>query len=946
MIRTLVDTIRTRVSGAKAVELASAYREYPLLLGFSPYHEGIKWLRDRYAQYGLDAEILAVPADGETLFGDHHYPLAWDVEEAWLRMTAADGADAVLAEYATDPCGVVPFCADSGGVRDAVIVPVGVLRERGRPEVNVEIVVLFDGYPRVGDIKWAREFGCSACIAHPGASPAEPIAYRARRWFNDLFGEGQIDRRQQTLPAFSVSSEQAAWLVGSFELSGPIPVRYLVRARTYVGTVCSATARIVGTDDPDIDVFATAHAYEPNSSNNVAGVAVCLEAARVLADLIGSGELSLPRRSIRFFHGLEMFSLYDYALRNPETVRSALCGITVDCLGTGDVCGKGEKINLYRGYDFNPSFINGLFETVLGQCLSEVGVPYDVVEGYTGNDNVLQDPMLGPPWAMINGTIPFDAGFYHTNADTPALLSPDRMAAYATLVAATVYFVANAGREEARHLAEITCAETRQRCLRIAAKALDVGPDAEVESLRARALKFSTFAQIAVPAGIAGVQATARLVLEPERAGFTAALKPLTDGVADFTRRVDSAVQNALAQMAKLDAKRLCNVAPDDMEKRAAHMIPARKIAGSLGFGTLSAAARREAAELAAPGYIDTAEFWHFFAPQLFWLNGSRSVRDAALAHWATAWQRNDSLSARASAIEKFVRVAEFLETHGYLQIARTPIPAPVTKADIVAGLRDVGIAAGDIVMVHSSLSQFGHVIGGADSVIDALLDTVSNQGLLVMPAFTDTADGEGDPPFDPDTSVVYTGRISETFRRREGVLRNWQPTHSVAAAGVRAEEFLASEDPCDTFDRQGPWGKLLDWGGKILCFGETMGSNSYMHALEAWLLNYLDVAYARVSEGGCEKLVRITNYPDGCRGRWYGLRREAEYFRRLQPLGLYRETRIGATAALCVEVRSFTAAMHGLLHEDPALFLHTSGCLRCAERRAKLADWTVPDTV
>ena len=135
-----------------------------------------------------------------------------------------------------------------------------------------------------------------------------------------------------------------------------------------------------------------------------------------------------------------------------------------------------------------------------------------------------------------------------------------------------------------------------------------------------------------------------------------------------------------------------------------------------------------------------------------------------------------------------------------------------------------------------------------------------------------------------------------------------------------------------------------MDWKGTILFFGETMGANTFMHALEAWLLNYLEPCHARILENGREKEVRIEHYPGGCRGRWYGLRREAEYFKRLKPRGLYREAPLGAASVLAVNAAELARGLHELLKEDPALFLHPSGCLACAERRARLAGWTVPD--
>ena len=55
-----------------------------------------------------------------------------------------------------------------------------------------------------------------------------------------------------------------------------------------------------------------------------------------------------------------------------------------------------------------------------------------------------------------------------------------------------------------------------------------------------------------------------------------------------------------------------------------------------------------------------------------------------------------------------------------------------VSQSEIVEGLKAGGLVAGCPVLVHSSLSSFGHVEGGADAVIDALLEAVG--GTVLVP--------------------------------------------------------------------------------------------------------------------------------------------------------------------------------------------------------------------
>ena len=57
-----------------------------------------------------------------------------------------------------------------------------------------------------------------------------------------------------------------------------------------------------------------------------------------------------------------------------------------------------------------------------------------------------------------------------------------------------------------------------------------------------------------------------------------------------------------------------------------------------------------------------------------------------------------------------------------------------VTQADLVEGFRRVGVQRGDILYCHSSLSRFGYVEGGAEAIVDALLEAVGPDGTVAMP--------------------------------------------------------------------------------------------------------------------------------------------------------------------------------------------------------------------
>lgn len=157
-----------------------------------------------------------------------------------------------------------------------------------------------------------------------------------------------------------------------------------------------------------------------------------------------------------------------------------------------------------------------------------------------------------------------------------------------------------------------------------------------------------------------------------------------------------------------------------------------------------------------------------------------------------------------------------------------------VKKCDIVGGLRGLGVQAGHVLLVHSSLSAFGHVVGGAETVIEALLEAVGPGGTVAVPTHTWDRIKPGNPVFDYRSTPGCVGTIPETFRARDDALRGLHPTHSCAAIGPHAEDLLRDHEtqitPCGS---KSPYQRLMDMGGKLVFLGVTLKYNTTFHALE-----------------------------------------------------------------------------------------------------------------
>jgi len=187
-------------------------------------------------------------------------------------------------------------------------------------------------------------------------------------------------------------------------------------------------------------------------------------------------------------------------------------------------------------------------------------------------------------------------------------------------------------------------------------------------------------------------------------------------------------------------------------------------------------------------------------------------------------------------------------------RISETPC---VTKEDIKKGLRMVGLKQGDLALVHSSLSSFGYVEGGADTVIDALLETVENDGTIVMPTFTwglfhDKKKVVFDVANTPVKSEV--GIIPETFRKRKEAIRSYHVCHSVAAIGPRSADVMG--EGVKSFGKGSTFEQLYNLDAWNLFLGVGFACCTELHAVE----EYMQVPYRQYRDFRGSKVL----LPDG----------------------------------------------------------------------------------
>jgi aminoglycoside 3-N-acetyltransferase len=177
---------------------------------------------------------------------------------------------------------------------------------------------------------------------------------------------------------------------------------------------------------------------------------------------------------------------------------------------------------------------------------------------------------------------------------------------------------------------------------------------------------------------------------------------------------------------------------------------------------------------------------------------------------------------------------------------------APHTRASLATGLARLGVRPGDTLIVHVAMGQIGWICGGAVALIEALMDAVTPEGTLLMPAHSpDLSDPErwtnppvpqtwwpsireAMPAYDPAITPTFAlGRTAELFRTWPGVSRSRHPHWSFAAWGAKRELLLRDQPLSFAMGEGSPLARLYELDGQVLLLGAGHESNTSFHLAE-----------------------------------------------------------------------------------------------------------------
>lgn len=178
----------------------------------------------------------------------------------------------------------------------------------------------------------------------------------------------------------------------------------------------------------------------------------------------------------------------------------------------------------------------------------------------------------------------------------------------------------------------------------------------------------------------------------------------------------------------------------------------------------------------------------------------------------------------------------------------RSDLPI-ITKSRIVSDLRDLGLSAGQIIMLHASIKAIGWIVGGPDVVLDAVLEVLAPTGTVMMMAGWEDnpyhlADWPPErqqaylmecPAFDPATSRAERAWsiLTEYLRTRLGAARSRHPEQSMVALGAQAKWLVSDHAFQHGFGPGSPLEKFAEAGGRVLLLGSPLSNVTVLHYAE-----------------------------------------------------------------------------------------------------------------
>lgn len=878
---------------------------------FPAYHREAQYAYDLLKKEGFDAEIIHFPADGKTAYQDKCMPLGWDV--SYMKLTlltkVAGIDDPVISDYAREPLMAVKgsVATPPGGIKAQLVTEAQMragfdvrgcfvlLGPMTRP-LGATMKMLSD----LGAIGWVSDF-----LENPDGTPDSVAWINAGTETNTwhVIAEDRDFIGYQITPRVGRRLRQACE-------NGAVFVHAESDGHRYESTLPAVMAVLPGEDSREI--WLNAHLYEPLVDDNSNGVIACVGVLKCLRELAKQKKL---KYSVRVIFAAEMYGFAAVADRFGGNLEDKTIG-AINMDGIHGAKHLPMSLEMYEAPDYyshkKPFGYPG--NVVLHAVTDAANKLFgwmnleNKAHRFLGDDCFLGDATVGLP--TVWPSYPHSAArIHHNSCQDENAWDPERFAAHTMISTTWVCAMATLTADEVKALLPNAVKHAQHVLENAAQKAVRCEADAKAkmeyllarEQNRIRGLHLwsddasideaaDSLAIPAYPAGLPGREATE---------------------LPDYVQRP---IRSWYDYSENFVFKRLTVGLPHDQMK-----IPYKN-------------------RFAMPGSI----IYRTLADIVSRLDGKKDLKTVIReAEWDI-----DTIHDEGT-IRSYLQTLLKLADAGYLAVSEREA---LTAEKITDALRAVGVKEGETLLVHSGLTNLGHV--NTDAAIDALRTAVGEDGTFLTPIFARPYIGfEGVVntamnfrPYDTRPGgalrdvTVNTGALARAMAARSDVSRTGHPTHEWAALGKDAAELTAGQGFLDApTGVTSPLMKALDKHGSVVFLGCGLNANTFVHLLETLHdVPYLNPAILKYIDKNSEmRTALIEKHLPGHRN-FYDAAGNNEFYREAVKRGLkIYSAPLGNGRIYRMELQNLYQVVEDMFRDDPlATLCHDPTCRFCSRYR------------
>ncbi|MHB9027602.1 MAG: M28 family peptidase [Candidatus Latescibacterota bacterium] len=580
---------------------------------------------------GFDEAIIEeVPADGKTKSGAWTNPVGWDVKQATLEVIEPDVPDEFryLCNYLDSPTSL--NCWSGPTPPEGIETELALWEGSDAAELaklNARGKIVLTG---VGTRGYKRYLDPNGILGFVGDQIEElNVDFTTEnQWLNcwsDLPGGWWLTSYDSHKNfGFSISQKKANYLRNLLRRGTKVRVRAKIDSRIYTNDTLPYVVGLVKGTGPE-EVFITAHMNEWGANDDAAGCSSILEAVGTLNDLIRSGKLPRPRRSIRVHLGAEMYGSLPYVQKHPDRFKRTVAAVCCDT-ATPDWDEATTQIGLYMNPNVCPSYTDAVYPEIVRQYLAR-NAPHRTlnIEPFSmGTDTYFCEPMIGAPtnWIYLSA----GAHLHHNSMDTIEKVDPRTLRHLSFINAAYLYYFANAGHEDVPWIANLTFGRgvdvIREKARGMNEKVMNARDGAELGKALAEGTEVIQYYTGLQQEAVAGIE---RLADDPQKAKARAALAPFQQSLAEVGATASKQLRALAEGRVKNESLKLSMPVRQETawDREAATLVPKRFHFATLFLEEVPVSEWRE---------VRSSPHWwgatNWASASFWWVDGKRNLKE------------------------------------------------------------------------------------------------------------------------------------------------------------------------------------------------------------------------------------------------------------------------------------------------------------------------------